>query len=100
MPPRDQGGTIIRDTESRGAPGAGIVAYVHCAHCRRYFRSPMQFPTLRQFERAAGVGLIAQCPDCYRIFACDKSNMYCDTTGAGKPETFPAPADKLLGKAS
>jgi hypothetical protein len=51
----------------------------------------MQFATLPLFERAARVGLIAQCPDCYRIFDCNRSNMYCDVTGAGKPETFPWP---------
>jgi hypothetical protein len=68
-----------------------VVTYVHCAHCRKYFRSTMQFATQPLFERAARVGLIAQCPDCYRIFDCNRSNMYCDVTGAGKPETFPWP---------
>jgi hypothetical protein len=69
-----------------------VVTYVHCAHCRKYFRSPMQFATRHHFERAAGVGLIAQCPDCYRIFGCNKANMYCDVSGSGSPETFPPPA--------
>lgn len=71
-----------------------MVTYVHCAHCRKYFRSPMQFATLHHFERAAGVGLIAQCPDCYRIFGCNKANMYCDVSGSGIPETFPPPAGR------
>jgi hypothetical protein len=51
----------------------------------------MQFATFGHFERAAGVGLIAQCPDCYRIFSCNKSNMYCDVNGSGPPQTFPRP---------
>ncbi|HZR69624.1 MAG TPA: hypothetical protein VFB01_11295 [Burkholderiales bacterium] len=56
----------------------------------------MQFPTLHQFERAARLGLIAQCPGCYRIFDCDRTNMYCDVSGSGRPETFPTPS---LGRA-
>jgi len=57
----------------------------------------LQFPTLYQFERAARVGLIAQCPECYRIFDCDRTNMYCDVTGSGRPETFPRPSRNLPG---
>ena len=68
-----------------------VVTYVHCAYCIKYFRSTLQFGTLREFERAARVGLIAQCPDCYRIFDCNRNNMYCDVTGSGRPESFPAP---------
>ena len=67
------------------------VTYVHCAYCIKYFRSTLQFATLREFERAARVGLIAQCPDCYRIFDCNRTNMYCDVTGAAKPESLPSP---------
>jgi hypothetical protein len=53
-------------------------SFVRCVKCHRDFRSPVSFATLAEFERAAGVGLIAQCPSCYTIFECNGSNMYCE----------------------
>src|SRR4051812_10912039 len=95
----DRPGTVVgrevitTETTGRGPEPAGVtvVTYVHCASCRKYFRSTLQFATLRQFEGAARVGLIAQCPGCYRIFDCNRANMYCDVTGSGNPESFPFP---------
>jgi len=52
--------------------------FVRCVKCHRDFRSPVSFNTLHEFERAAHVGLIAQCPNCFTIFDCNSSNMYCE----------------------
>ena len=53
-------------------------SFVRCVKCQRDFRSPVAFATLEEFERAAGIGLIAQCPSCYTIFECNAGNMYCE----------------------
>ena len=52
--------------------------FVRCAHCSREFRSTLTFKTLHEFERAATVGFIAQCPNCFTIFECNRGNMYCE----------------------
>jgi hypothetical protein len=57
--------------------------FVRCAKCGTHFRSTLTFKTLHDFERAAGVGFIAQCPKCYTIFDCNRGNMYCEL-GAGE----------------
>ncbi len=53
-------------------------SFVRCVRCQRDFRSPVSFTTLEDFERAAGIGMIAQCPSCFTIFECNGSNMYCE----------------------
>ena len=53
-------------------------SFVRCVKCHRDFRSPVTFRTLDEFERAASIGLIAQCPACYTIFECNNGNMYCE----------------------
>lgn len=53
-------------------------SFVRCVKCHRDFRSPVSFGTLDEFERAASVGLIAQCPSCFTIFECNSGNMYCE----------------------
>jgi hypothetical protein len=53
-------------------------SFVRCVKCHRDFRSPVSFGTLDEFERAANIGLIAQCPGCFTIFECNSSNMYCE----------------------
>ncbi|HEY6862941.1 MAG TPA: hypothetical protein VI319_03500 [Burkholderiales bacterium] len=60
----------------RYAPVAGT--FVRCAGCSRDFRSTLTFKTLHDFERAATVGFVAQCPNCYAIFECNRRNMYCE----------------------
>jgi len=52
--------------------------FVRCVKCSRDFQSTLNFKTLQEFERAATTGFIAQCPDCYTIFDCNQSNMYCE----------------------
>ena len=60
-------------------PYAAIAGtFVRCAKCCRDFRSTLTFKTLPDFERAASVGFIAQCPNCYTIFECNRGNMYCE----------------------
>jgi hypothetical protein len=56
--------------------------FVRCAKCSREFRSTLTFKTLHEFERAATVGFIAQCPNCFTIFECNRSNMYCEMAPA------------------
>jgi hypothetical protein len=58
--------------------GAISASFVRCVKCHRDFRSPVSFGTLDDFERAASIGMIAQCPSCFTIFECNNSNMYCE----------------------
>jgi hypothetical protein len=58
--------------------GSIAASFVRCMRCQHDFRSPVAFATLGDFERAATVGLIAQCPRCFTIFECNGSNMYCE----------------------
>jgi hypothetical protein len=58
--------------------GAIAASFVRCVKCHRDFRSPVSFSTLDDFERAASIGLIAQCPSCFTRFECNSSNMYCE----------------------
>jgi hypothetical protein len=64
--------------------------FVRCAKCSRDFRSTLTFRTVHDFERAAGVGFIAQCPNCFTIFDCNRGNMYCELAPC---EPGPAPGD-------
>jgi hypothetical protein len=69
-------------------------SFVRCVKCHRDFRSPVSFGTLSDFERAASIGLIAQCPSCYTIFECNGSNMYCELAPSsrdGIPASEPEP---------
>jgi hypothetical protein len=59
----------------------------------------MQFATVARFERAAGLGLIAQCPGCYRIFDCNRSNMHCEVSASGSSRASPSPPRSPLGPA-
>jgi hypothetical protein len=70
--------------------GTIAASFVRCVRCQRDFRSPVSFATLEDFERAAGIGLIAQCPSCYTIFECDGTNMYCELAAREDPAP-PAP---------
>jgi len=67
-------------------------SFVRCIKCFRDFRSPVSFGTLDEFERAASVGLIAQCPSCYTIFECNSGNMYCELASSSRepPEREPS----------
>jgi hypothetical protein len=69
----------------------GFIAasFVRCVRCQRDFRSPVSFATLEDFERAATIGMIAQCPSCFTIFECNGSNMYCELASReGFPPAF------------
>lgn len=63
--------------------------FVRCAKCSREFRSTLTFKTLHEFERAATVGFIAQCPNCFTIFECNRGNMYCEMA-PGDPDAVGA----------
>jgi hypothetical protein len=75
----------LRDAPVPG--GSMLIAgtFVRCAKCSREFRSTMTFKTLHEFERAATVGFIAQCPNCFTIFDCNRSNMYCELASDREP---------------
>jgi hypothetical protein len=60
--------------------------FVRCAKCSRDFRSTLTFKTLHEFERAATVGFIAQCPNCFTIFDCNRGNMYCELAPGAAPD--------------
>ena len=66
--------------------------FVRCAKCSRDFRSTLTFKTLPEFERAATLGFIAQCPNCFTIFDCNRSNMYCELApDSDAPSVVPIP---------
>ena len=67
-------------------------SFVRCIRCHRDFRSPVTFSTLDDFERAASVGMIAQCPTCYTIFECNGSNMHCELAAREASSDGDAPA--------
>jgi hypothetical protein len=74
---------VERRLQEQPDPSAGRYAsvagtFVRCAKCSRDFRSTLTFKTLYEFERAASVGFVAQCPNCYTIFECNRDNMYCE----------------------
>jgi hypothetical protein len=74
--------------------------FVRCAKCSRDFRSTLTFKTLHDFERAATVGFIAQCPNCYTIFDCNRSNMYCEMAPrdhGATGEVLPMPSRRPAG---
>jgi len=71
--------------------GTIAASFVRCVRCRHDFRSPVNFSTLDDFERAASIGLIAQCPSCFTIFECNGSNMYCEL--APREESSPPGRD-------
>jgi hypothetical protein len=67
--------------QSLVAPGRYMniaATFVRCVKCGTDFRSILTFKTLYDFERAARVGFVAQCSNCYAIFDCNRSNMYCE----------------------
>src|SRR3954468_20957453 len=70
----------LRGQSSPAGGGDMLIAgtFVRCGKCSREFRSTLTFKTLTEFERAATVGFIAQCPNCFTIFDCNRSNMYCE----------------------
>ncbi len=81
--------TIDTPLQNQPAPAGGRYApiagtFVRCAKCCRDFRSTLTFKTLHDFERAATVGFIAQCPNCYTIFECNRGNMYCEMAPHGR----------------
>ena len=73
--------------------------FVRCAKCSRDFRSTLTFKTLHDFERAATVGFVAQCPNCYTIFECNRNNMYCELAARDRgvvSEVVPMPVRRRL----
>jgi hypothetical protein len=70
--------------------------FVRCPKCTRDFRSTLTFKTLHEFERAASVGFIAQCPNCFTIFDCNRGNMYCEMAPRAEPggDVVPLPMRK------
>ena len=69
--------------------------FVRCPKCCRDFRSTLTFKTLHDFERAATVGFVAQCPNCYTLFDCNRHNMYCELAPRDQgavSEVVPMPA--------
>src|SRR4051812_42771191 len=93
----------LRDQPVSAGGGDMLIAatFVRCAKCSREFRSTLTFKTLSEFERAAGVGFIAQCPNCFTIFDCNRSNMYCEmASGAdagASGDVVPMPARQKPG---
>jgi hypothetical protein len=81
---RFQGQTI----PSAGRHTAIAGTFVRCAKCSRDFRSTLTFKTLHEFERAARVGFIAQCPNCFTIFDCNRGNMYCELAPGEAPDVM------------
>ncbi|HEY6863434.1 MAG TPA: hypothetical protein VI319_06000 [Burkholderiales bacterium] len=65
--------------------GSIAASFVRCVRCQRDFRSPVTFTTLEDFERAAEIGMIAQCPSCFTIFECNGTNMYCELAARAEP---------------
>jgi DNA-directed RNA polymerase subunit M/transcription elongation factor TFIIS len=61
--------------------------FVRCVKCGTDFRSILTFKTLHDFERAARVGFVAQCSNCYAIFDCNRSNMYCELAQPSSPSS-------------
>jgi hypothetical protein len=76
------------------APGKTTfgATYIRCPRCQNDFRSPLQFNTLAELDRAAQTGIVAQCPHCYGILECYGSNMYCELSPSDEPSVSPMPA--------
>jgi hypothetical protein len=98
---RDVDVDVQRQDRPIGGTGGEMLisgTFVRCAKCERDFRSTLTFRTLHDFERAATVGFIAQCPHCYAIFDCDRFNTYCEMASPADPaperEVVPLPPRK------
>lgn len=52
------------------------VCLIKCNHCKRQFRSPMQFKAARPFFTSTLVGNEVQCRECGKMTRCNKENMY------------------------
>lgn len=76
---RNEGPLHMQPAPQAGGRYARIAGtFVRCPKCSRDFRSTLTFKTLHDFEHAASVGFIAQCPNCYTIFDCNRGNTYCE----------------------
>lgn len=47
---------------------------VRCLHCRKWFRSPIQFEESGSFDSSAVIANVTNCPHCGRMTGCDKEN--------------------------
>ncbi len=79
---------------AEGRPGSLRTTYVRCTACQTSFFSPLSFKTLDEFERAARAGMIAQCPNCYTIFDCNRTNMYFEVPASDAPAVVLRPLRK------
>jgi hypothetical protein len=52
------------------------VCLIKCDHCKRQFRSPIQFGRSEAFFTSALVGNQVQCCECRKMTRCNKENMY------------------------
>ncbi len=52
------------------------VCLIKCDHCKRQFRSPLQFGAATQFFSCMLIGNQVQCAECGKMTGCDKENMY------------------------
>ena len=52
------------------------VCLIKCNHCKRQFRSPIQFGAAQAFFTCDLVGNEVQCTECHKMTGCNKANMY------------------------
>jgi len=64
-------------------PQAKSFGEIHCPHCHRWFRSPIQFGTPLAFLSSSLIGTLVGCSRCGQRTGCDAKNMRWRTADEG-----------------